>query len=114
MMDLTPLSCVVRAMERHLPFLIRGLLLVVFMVSVILAISSASRVDFPVVLLLLRGPLATGLKKSSLGFRSLNAYVRNCKQIGHHFGILHGNLLHSLDVADSVTEGVDNLDLLDI
>jgi hypothetical protein len=32
----------------------------------------------------------------------------------HHPGLLHGNLLHSLDVADSVTEGVNDLDVLDI
>jgi hypothetical protein len=77
-MDLTPLFCFIRAMERHLLLLIRGLLLAistVSTVSVILAISSVSRVDFSVVLLLLRRPLATRLKKSSLNFVSLNAYV---------------------------------------
>jgi hypothetical protein len=63
-MDLTLLLYVIRAMERSLLFLIRGLLLVVFTVSavsVILAISSVSRVDFPIVLLLLHRPLATRL-----------------------------------------------------
>jgi hypothetical protein len=77
-MDLTPLFCFIRAMERHLLLLIRGLLLAistVSTVSVILAISSVSRVDFSVVLLLLHRPLATRLKKSSLDFGSLNAYV---------------------------------------
>jgi hypothetical protein len=55
-MDLTPLFYVVRAMEGPLLLLIRGLLLVisvVFMVSVMLAISSVSCVDFWIVLLLL-------------------------------------------------------------
>jgi hypothetical protein len=49
------------------------------MVSMILAISSVSRVDFSVVLLLLRGLLATRLKKSSPGFESLNACVSDYK-----------------------------------
>jgi hypothetical protein len=73
-----------------------------------------NRVDIPVVLLLLHGPLALRLKKSSPGFSCLNAYVSNCEQIGHHSRLLHGDLLHSLDVADSTTEGVDDLDVLDI
>jgi hypothetical protein len=55
-----------------------------------------------------------GLKKLSLDLGSLNAYVNNYKQIGHHFGLLHGDLLHSLDVTDSVTEGIDNLNVLDV
>jgi hypothetical protein len=116
-MDLKPLLCVVRAMERPLLFLIRGLLLVVSVVSVIsaiLAISSVSHVGFPVVLLLLCGRLAMRLKKLSPGFRSLNACVSDREQIGHHLGLLHGDLLHSLDVTDSITKGVDILDVLDI
>jgi hypothetical protein len=44
-------------------------------VSAILAISSASRADFPVVLLLLHGPLTTRLKKLSLGFGSVTPHV---------------------------------------
>jgi hypothetical protein len=74
-MDLAPLLCVIRVTERHLLFQIQGLLLAVYVVSVILAISSVSRVDFSVVLLLLRDPLATRLEKSSPGFESLNACV---------------------------------------
>jgi hypothetical protein len=58
--------------------------------------------------------LATRLKKSSPGFRSSNAYISDCEQIGHSFGLLHGNLLHSLDVANFVTKNIDNLDVLDI
>jgi hypothetical protein len=113
-MDLASLLCVIRATESHLLFLIRGLLLAVSTVSAILVISSVSHVDFPVVLLLLRGPHATRLKKSSLGFRSFNACVSDYEQIGHHFGLLQGDLLHSLNVADSVMEGVDDLNVLDI
>jgi hypothetical protein len=116
-MNLAPLLCVVRVTERHLLLLIRGLLVVVSTVSVIstiLAISSVYHVYFPIVLLLLRRPLAMRLKKLSLSFRSLDACVRECEQIAHHPGLLHSNLLHSLDVADSVTEGVNDLDVLDI
>jgi hypothetical protein len=83
-------------------------------VSAILAISSVSHGDLSIALLLPHGPLATRLKKSSPGFKSLNAYVSNCEQIDHCFGLLHGNLLHSLDVDDSVMEGVDDLDVLEI
>jgi ABC-type microcin C transport system permease subunit YejB len=75
-MDLAPLLCIVRVMEIALLFLIRRLLLVI---PAIFAISSVSCVDFPIILLLLWGPLATGLKKLSPGFISLNAYVSNCK-----------------------------------
>jgi hypothetical protein len=49
------------------------------------------------------------LKKSSPCLRSLNAYVSNCKQIGHCSGLLHGDLLHSLDITDSITESIDDL-----
>jgi hypothetical protein len=116
-MDLAPLLCVVRAMKMPLPFLIRGLLLVVSTVSAvskILVISSVSRVDFPIILLLLHGPLAMRLKKSSPGLRSLNAYVSNCEKISHPFRLLHDDLLHSLDIADFITEGIDDLDVLDV
>jgi hypothetical protein len=57
MMDLTALLYVVSATERHLLFLVQGLLVVVSVVSVILVISSVGRVDFPVFLLLLSAPL---------------------------------------------------------
>jgi hypothetical protein len=69
-------------------------------VSAILAISPVSRVDFPVVLLFLRGSLATRLKKSSPSFGSLDACVSYREQIGHHLGLLHGDLLHGLDDLD--------------
>jgi hypothetical protein len=87
---------------------------VISTVSAIFVISSVSCVDFPIVLLLLRGPLAMRLMKSSPGFTSLNAYINDCEQIGHRSGLLHGNLLHSIDVADSVMESIDDLDVLDI
>jgi hypothetical protein len=115
-MDLTPLLCIIRAMKMPL-FLIRGLLLaipVIFVVSTIFVISPVSCVDFPIVLFLLRGPLAVRLKNSIPGLGSLNTYVSNCEQIGHHFGLLHGDLLYSLDVTDSVMEGIDNFDVLDV
>jgi hypothetical protein len=99
-MDLAALLYVVSATERHLLFLVQGLLLVVSTVSVILAISSVDRVDFPVFLLLLSAPLAMRLKKSSLGFGSLNTCVCDREQIDHRLGLLHGNLLHGLDVLD--------------
>jgi hypothetical protein len=119
-MDFIPLLCIVRATKTSkmpLLFMIQGLLLavsVISAVSTILVISSISHVDFPVVLLLLCGPLATRLKKWSLYFRILNACVSDCEQIDHYLGLLHGDLLHSLDVVDSVAEGVDDLDVLDI
>jgi hypothetical protein len=55
-----------------------------------------------------------GLKKSSSGFGGLNAYVSNYKQIGHHSRLLYGDLLHSLDVTDSVTKSIDDLNVLDV
>jgi hypothetical protein len=113
-MDLRPLLCVVSTMERPLLFLIRGLLVVVSTIFAVLAISSVSHVDFPIVLLFLCGPLAMRLKKSSPGFESLNACVSDHEQIGHRLGLLHGDLFHGLDVADSVAEGVDDLDVLDV
>jgi hypothetical protein len=116
-MDLAPLLRVIRATEMPLLILIRGLLLMistVSVISVILAISPVSRVDFSVILLLLHGPLTMRLKKSSPCFRSLDACVRDCEHIGYYLGLLHGDLLHSLDVADSFMKGVDDLDVLDI
>jgi hypothetical protein len=55
-----------------------------------------------------------GLKQSRLGLRSLDAYICNYKYIGHHFWLLHGYLLHNLDITDPVTEGVDDLNVLDV
>jgi hypothetical protein len=83
-------------------------------VSAILAIFSISRVNFSIILLLLCGQLAMRLKKSSLRFGNLNPCVSDCEQIGHHLGFLYGNLLHSLDIAYFVVEGIDDLGVLDI
>jgi hypothetical protein len=113
-MDLAPLLCVVRAMEMHLLFLIEGLLAMIPVISVVFAISPIGHVDLLIVLLLLRGPLAVGLKESSPGLGCLDACVLNCEQIDHHLGFLHGDLLHGLDVADSIAEGVDDLDVMDV
>jgi hypothetical protein len=107
-------DCIVRVMERPLLLLIQGLLLAIPTVSVILAISPVSHVDFPIVLLLLHGPPATRLKKSRPNFRSLNACVSYCEQISHRLGLLHGDLPHGLDVADSIAEGVDDLEVIDV
>jgi hypothetical protein len=82
------------------------------MISAIFAVSSIGHVDLLMVLLLLQGPLATRLKESSLGLGSLNAYVSDCRQIGHHFGLLQGYLLHSLDIADPITKDIDDLNIL--
>jgi hypothetical protein len=87
---------------------------VVSAVSAVLAISSVSHIDFPVILLLLHGPLVTRLKESSPGLESLNACVSDREQIGHCLGLLHGDLLHRLDVDDSIAEDIDDLDVLDI
>jgi hypothetical protein len=86
----------------------------VSMIYTVFMISLVSCVDFPIVLLLLHGPLAMGLKKSSLGLTSLNAYVGNCEQIGHRPGLLHGDLLHSFDIVDPIPEDIDDLDVLDV
>jgi hypothetical protein len=110
-MDLAQLLCVVRATERSLLFLIGGLLAAIPAIS---TVSPISHVDLPIILLLLWGPLATGLKESSPGLECLDACVHDCEQIGHHLGFLHGNLLYDLDVADSVAEGVDDLDVLEV
>jgi hypothetical protein len=83
-------------------------------VSVILAISPVNCVDFPVVLLLLHGPLSMRLKKSSPCFRSFDACINDREQIGHRLGIFYGDLLHGLDVTDSVVKCVDDLDVLNI
>jgi hypothetical protein len=54
------------------------------------------------------------LQKSSPGFRSFDAYIGNREQISHRFGLLHCYLFHSFEIADAITEGVNNLDVLDV
>jgi hypothetical protein len=58
--------------------------------------------------------LAMGLKESSPGLGCFDACIRDNEQISHHLGFLHSNLLHGLDVTDSVAEGIDDLDVLDV
>jgi hypothetical protein len=50
---------------------------------------------------------------ASPGFGGLYAHVGDYEQIDHCLGLLHGDLLHSLDV-DPITEGIDDLDVLDV
>jgi hypothetical protein len=110
-MDITQLLCIGRMLEKPLLLLFGGLLTAF---SAIPTVSMIGRVDFPIVLLLLRGPLTVGLKKSSPGLRSLDAYVNDCEQNDHHFWLLHGYLLHGLDIANPVMKGIDDFDVLDI
>jgi hypothetical protein len=50
----------------------------------------------------------------SLGIGSFYAYIGNREQIGHHFGLLHRYLFHGFEIADTILEGVNNLDVLDV
>jgi hypothetical protein len=50
----------------------------------------------------------------SSGFRSLYAYIGDHKQISQCFGLLQGYLFHSFDIVDAITEGVNDLDVLDV
>jgi hypothetical protein len=54
------------------------------------------------------------LQKSSPGFGSLYAYIGDREQISHRFGLLHGYLFLSFDIVDVITEGVNDLDVLDV
>jgi hypothetical protein len=54
------------------------------------------------------------LQKSSPGFGSLYAYIGDREQINHRFELLHGYLFHSFDIADTITEGINDLDALDV
>jgi hypothetical protein len=54
------------------------------------------------------------LQKSSPGFGSLYAYIGDREQISHHFELLHGYLFHNFDIANAVTEGVNDLNVLDV
>jgi hypothetical protein len=54
------------------------------------------------------------LEKSSLGFKSFYAYIGNREQIDHRFGLLHRYLFHVFEIADAISEGVNNLDALDV
>jgi hypothetical protein len=98
-MDLAPLLCIISASEWSLLLLIHGLLVVISAIFAVLSISPVSGVDLLIILLAIQ-PLATRLQKSSLGLRSLYAYINNYEQINHHLGFLHGYLFHGLDITD--------------
>jgi hypothetical protein len=102
-MNLAPLLYIIRVPKRHLLFLIGGLFVAI---SAVFEISPIGLIDLLIVLLLLWGPLAAGLKESSSGLESLNAYISDCEQIDHYFWLLYGYLLHSLDITDPVTEAL--------
>jgi hypothetical protein len=114
MMDLAPLLCVIRAPENA---------------SSLSDQRNASRdirnlhdpcglpigyIDFLIILLLLQGPLAARHKESSPGLGTLYAYISNRKQFCHRLRLFHGNLLHCFDVVDPITEGIDDLDVLNV
>jgi hypothetical protein len=113
-MDLAPLLYVSRAMEQSLLLLIWGLLLVIPKIPAVSTISSICWVGLLIVMFLHRGHLAMWFKESSLGLRGLNAYVSDCKQIEHYFGLSHGDLLNSLDITHLVVKDIDDLDVLDV
>jgi hypothetical protein len=50
----------------------------------------------------------------SPGFRSLYAHVSGYEQIDHCLELFHGDLLYSLDIADPVMKGIDDLNVLDV
>jgi hypothetical protein len=112
-MDLTPLLCVVRASEGS-PFLLIGVLFPTMAVSfAVLLISSFCGVNLPIVPSSW-WPLASRLKKSSPSFGSFYTNIGNREQIGHRFGLLHRYLFHGFETIDAISEGVNNLDVLDV
>jgi hypothetical protein len=109
-MDLAPLLCVVGASEGSPILLIGVLFSAVAVSSAVLLISSFHSVD----LLIIPSswwPLASRLQKSSPGFESFYAYIGNREQIGYRFGLLHRYLFHDFEIADVISEGVNNLDV---
>jgi hypothetical protein len=112
-MDFTPLLCAVGASKGSPFLLIWGLFSAVAVFFVVLLISSLHGVDLPIIPSSW-WPLATRLQESSLGFGSFYAYIGNREQISHHFGLLHCYSFHSFEIADAITEGVNNLDDLDV
>jgi hypothetical protein len=55
-----------------------------------------------------------GLKKSSSDLGGLIAFISDCEQIGHRPRLLYEYLVHSLDIADPVMEGINDLNVLDV
>jgi hypothetical protein len=66
------------------------------------------------IILLPCGALAPEFQKSRPGLGSLYTYGGDREQVGHHLWLLHGNLLHNLDVSNPVTESIDHLNILDV
>jgi hypothetical protein len=112
-MDLTPLFYIIGVSEGSLLLLIWGSFPTVPVTSAVLLISSFSGVDL-LVIPFSWWPLAMRLQKLSPSFESLYAYIGNREQINYHFGLLHGYLFHSFDIADAITEAVNDLDVLDV
>jgi hypothetical protein len=54
------------------------------------------------------------LKKSSTSFGSLYVCIRDCEYINYCLAFFHDDLLHGLDVTNSITEDIDGLDVLDV
>jgi hypothetical protein len=54
------------------------------------------------------------LKKSSTSFGSLYVCIRDCEYINYCLAFFHDDLLHGLDVTDSVAEDIDDLDVLNV
>jgi hypothetical protein len=53
-------------------------------------------------------------KEPGSGLEGLNAEVSNYKKIDHRFRLFHGDLLHRLNVTDSIAQGIDNFDVLNV
>jgi hypothetical protein len=111
-MDFAPLFYVVGASEGSPFLLIWVLFSIVAESSAVLLISSFRGVDLPIIPFSW-WPIASRLQKSSPGFISFYAFG-NCEQIGHRFGLLHRYLFHSFEIADALTEDINNLDVLDV
>jgi hypothetical protein len=54
------------------------------------------------------------LEKLSLGFGSFYANIGNREQTGHRFGLHHRYLFHGFEIADAISDGVNDLDVLDV
>jgi hypothetical protein len=112
-LNFAPLLCVVKASEGSHFLMIWVLFSSVAVSSAVLLISSFRDVDLPIIPFSW-WPLASRLQKSSPGFGSFYAYIDNREQIGHRFRLLHCYLFHSFEIVDAITEGVNNLDVLDV
>jgi hypothetical protein len=112
-MDLAPLLCVVGPSEGS-PFLLIWVLFSAIAVSsTVLLISLFCGVDLSIIPSSW-WPLASRLQKSSPGFRSFYAYICNREQISNRFGLLHRYLFNGFEIANAISEGVNNLDALDV